>query len=144
MKFSGKMCFKIILKVTKKPWLHPLYRRYVFQKTTGGVNLTPNPLPPLPEPPSRQIRLNEIAKYLSRAEQKSRKDKQKTRAEKIKQLQGYYRKIFIQFIWLINYVVYSRNSLYSKFILFLIAFDWFSRIVITKCFSFFFFHLFYI
>ena len=37
MKFSGKMCFKIILKVTKKPRFHPLYRRYIFQKTTGEI-----------------------------------------------------------------------------------------------------------
>ena len=32
MKFSGKMCFKIILK---KPGFHPLDRGYIFQKTTG-------------------------------------------------------------------------------------------------------------
>ena len=30
MKFLGKMCLKIILKFTK-----PLFRRYIFRKTTG-------------------------------------------------------------------------------------------------------------
>ena len=40
MEFSGKMCFKMILRVTKK--FHHLFRRYIFRKTTGqGVNLTP-------------------------------------------------------------------------------------------------------
>ena len=36
MKFSRKMCFTIILKVTKKQVFHLLLRRYIFQKTTGG------------------------------------------------------------------------------------------------------------
>ena len=35
MKFPGNMCFKIILKVTRKPGFHPLYRWYNFQKATG-------------------------------------------------------------------------------------------------------------
>ena len=39
MKFYGKICFKIILKATKKTGIHPLYRRYIFQRTTGGVSL---------------------------------------------------------------------------------------------------------
>ena len=37
MKFSGKMCFNIILKVTKKTEFHLLFRRYIFRKTTGGA-----------------------------------------------------------------------------------------------------------
>ena len=37
MKFSGKMCFKILLKVTKKTGLHLLvFKRYIFRKTTRG------------------------------------------------------------------------------------------------------------
>ena len=40
MKISGKMCFKIILKVHKKTGVHPLFRRYIFQKITGEVRLT--------------------------------------------------------------------------------------------------------
>ena len=46
MKFLGKMCLMIILKVTKKPGFHPFFRRCIFRKTTGeGVKLT---LPPSP------------------------------------------------------------------------------------------------
>ena len=41
MKFSGKMCLMIILKVTKKPGLHPLFRRYNFRNIAGGFKLTP-------------------------------------------------------------------------------------------------------
>ena len=41
MKFSGKMCLKIILKVTKKQGFHPLFRRYIFQKTTGEGQIDP-------------------------------------------------------------------------------------------------------
>ena len=29
------MCFKIILKFTKKPGFHALFRRYIFWKTEG-------------------------------------------------------------------------------------------------------------
>ena len=36
MTFSGKMCLMAILKVTKTGF-HPLFRRYIFRKTTGGV-----------------------------------------------------------------------------------------------------------
>ena len=42
IKFSAKMCFKDNIKGHKKPGFHPLFRRYIFQKTTGmGVNLLP-------------------------------------------------------------------------------------------------------
>ena len=45
MKFSGKMWFMIILKVTKNqyPVFHSLFTRYFFQKTQGGQI---NPPPP--------------------------------------------------------------------------------------------------
>ena len=46
-------------------------------------------------------------------------------------------KIFIQFIWLINYDTNSRKSVNSKFILFIIASDWRSPIIV---FTLFFFH----
>ena len=36
MKFSETMLLKIILKVTKKPGIQPLFRRYNFRKTTEG------------------------------------------------------------------------------------------------------------
>ena len=46
MKFSETMLLKIILKVTKKPGIQPLFRRYNFRKTTkgggGGFKLTPH------------------------------------------------------------------------------------------------------
>ena len=29
------------IKSNKKPGFHPLIRRYIFQKTTGGLKLTP-------------------------------------------------------------------------------------------------------
>ena len=35
-KFSEKMCLMIILKVTKKARFHPIFRRYIFRKTTGA------------------------------------------------------------------------------------------------------------
>ena len=54
------------------------------------------------------------------------------KAKKIKQLLGYYRKIFIQFIWLINYDTNSRKNVYSKVILFLIASYWCSPIIVTR------------
>ena len=41
MTFSGKMLLMIILKVTKNPGFHPLFRRYIFWETTMGGNLTP-------------------------------------------------------------------------------------------------------
>ena len=37
-----------------------------------------------------------------------------------------------QFIWLINYDTNSRKNVYSKVILFLIASDWCSPIIVTK------------
>ena len=43
MKFSGKMCLKIILKVTKKQGFQALFRRCIFQKTTGGGQIDPQP-----------------------------------------------------------------------------------------------------
>ena len=33
------------IKSHKKPGLQPLSRRYIFGKTTGGVYLTPTPIP---------------------------------------------------------------------------------------------------
>ena len=39
MKFSGKMCFEIISKVTKKQG----FRRYTFQKPQGGGQYDPHP-----------------------------------------------------------------------------------------------------
>ena len=53
MKFLGKICLEIILKVTRN---QGLFRKYIFQKAAGGVKLTPPPnpipypLPPLPPP----------------------------------------------------------------------------------------------
>ena len=35
MKFSGKICLKIMLKVTKNPRFHPLFGRYIFRKPQG-------------------------------------------------------------------------------------------------------------
>ena len=38
MKFSGKMWHMIILKVAKNQgFIHPVSRKYIFGKTTGGV-----------------------------------------------------------------------------------------------------------
>ena len=38
------------IKSHKKSEFHPLFRRYIFQKTTGGdqIKLTPSPRPPIP------------------------------------------------------------------------------------------------
>ena len=36
MKSSREIWLMIILKITKKPGLHPLSRRCIFGKTTGG------------------------------------------------------------------------------------------------------------
>ena len=52
------------------------------------------------------------------------------RAEKIIN----YRKIFIQFICLIIYDTYSRKCVYSNFIIFLIASEWCSTIIVTNAF----------
>ena len=35
MKFSGKMCFKIILKKSQNLGFYPFYSRYIFRKETG-------------------------------------------------------------------------------------------------------------
>ena len=43
MKFSGKMCLKIVLKVTKNQGFTLSVEDKFFEKTTGGVKLT---LPP--------------------------------------------------------------------------------------------------
>ena len=56
------------------------------------------------------------------------------KAEKIKSDQGYYRKIFIQFTWLINYDTNCRKSVYSKVIIVLIASDWCSPIIVNNVF----------
>ena len=42
--------------------------------------------------------------------------------------------IFIQFIWLISYDTSSRNSVYSKVIIFLITSDWSLPIIVTNVF----------
>ena len=43
MKFLGKMCLKDNIKSHKKPRFHPLFRRHIFRKTTGGgVKWTPS------------------------------------------------------------------------------------------------------
>ena len=49
------------------------------------------------------------------------------------QLLGYYKKIFVQFIWLINYDTNSRKSVYGK-VIFLIASDWCSPIIVINVF----------
>ena len=36
MKFSEKIWFMILLKVTKKTGFHALSRKHIFEKTTGG------------------------------------------------------------------------------------------------------------
>ena len=43
MKFSGKMCFKIISKVTKKQGFTLSLEDTFFEKPQGGVRLTPQP-----------------------------------------------------------------------------------------------------
>ena len=43
MKFSGKMCFKIILKVTKKQDFNLSLQDTFFEKPQGGVKLNPRP-----------------------------------------------------------------------------------------------------
>ena len=45
MKFSGKMCLKIMLKVTKNQGFSLSLEDALFQKPQGGVKLIP-PLPP--------------------------------------------------------------------------------------------------
>ena len=46
VKYSGKICFEIISH--EKPGFHRLFRRYIFQKTTGGGLIWPPPLPLIP------------------------------------------------------------------------------------------------
>ena len=61
MKFSGKMYFKIISKVTKYKGFHPLYRRYIFQKTTErGVSIWS----PVPSPQTYHIRVKPMIENL--------------------------------------------------------------------------------
>ena len=43
MKFSGKMCLKVMLKSHKKPEFLPLFRRYAFRKATGWGQIDPSP-----------------------------------------------------------------------------------------------------
>ena len=43
IKLSEKMWLIIILNVTKKAALHPLFRKYIFRKTRGSVNWPPFP-----------------------------------------------------------------------------------------------------
>ena len=42
MKFSGKICFKIVLKVTKKQGFILSLEDTFFEKPQGGVKLTPS------------------------------------------------------------------------------------------------------
>ena len=56
-KYSGKMCFKIVLKFTTKTGWHPLFRRYIFRKATEGLKLTPPLLP-------SRFRVKIVTKYL--------------------------------------------------------------------------------
>ena len=51
MKFSGKMCLMIILKVTKKQGFIIIIEDTFFEKPQGGVKLTA-PSPPPPSPPA--------------------------------------------------------------------------------------------
>ena len=51
MKFSGKMCFEIILKVTKNQGFTLSVEDTFFEKPQTGVNLTP---------PPRHIRVNSV------------------------------------------------------------------------------------
>ena len=46
MKFSGKMCLKIILKVTKNQGFTLSLEDAFFEKPLGAVKLTPLPHPP--------------------------------------------------------------------------------------------------
>ena len=43
MKFSGNMCFKIILKVSKKQSFNLSLEVIFFEKLQGVIKLTPNP-----------------------------------------------------------------------------------------------------
>ena len=49
MKFSGNMCFKIILKVTKNHGSTLSIEDTFFKKPQAGVNLTCPLLPPFPQ-----------------------------------------------------------------------------------------------
>ena len=44
------------IKSHKKTGFHPLFRRYIFRKTTGGVQLTPLPNPP-PNPSRFRVKI---------------------------------------------------------------------------------------
>ena len=59
MKFLGKICLEIILKVTRN---QGLFRKYIFRKAAGGVKLTPPPNPIPPSPPLVQpfLRLKDL------------------------------------------------------------------------------------
>ena len=48
IKFSGKMCLMIILKVTKNQGFTLSLEDTFFKKPHGGVKLTPHPPPPRP------------------------------------------------------------------------------------------------
>ena len=50
MKFSGKTCLMIILKVTKKTEFHPPLEDIFFKKPQGGGSNWPLPPPPFPQP----------------------------------------------------------------------------------------------
>ena len=41
MKFSGKMSLMVILKVTKKPGLHPFSEKRIFWKNHRGSQIDP-------------------------------------------------------------------------------------------------------
>ena len=51
--FSGKLCFKIILKITKSQGSTLSIENTFFKKPQGRINLTPSP------PSLRQIRVNQ-------------------------------------------------------------------------------------
>ena len=55
MKFSGKMCLKIILKITKNQGFTLSLKDVFFEKAQGGVKLTPYP-PSLPPQPLQELR----------------------------------------------------------------------------------------
>ena len=62
MKFSGKMCFKIMLKVTKNQGFTLSLEDTIFEKPHGRSNWPPQPPnpppPPVPYPPLSRFRVN--------------------------------------------------------------------------------------
>ena len=66
MKFSGKMCLVIILKVTKNQDFTFSLENTFFEKPYGGEGGQIDPLPPTPFPPA-VLGLNLILKPLKTA-----------------------------------------------------------------------------